>query len=703
MKMSTSIIGVVLLAMITAGCGRALAVDGRRSIDLDPGWKFIRKDVPGAAKAAFDDANWSTVNIPHTWNAIDGADGPPAYYRGPGWYRRHLSGPAVGLDQPGTTLVLRFNAACSVADVFVNGKPAGEHKGAFAAFNLNVTNLINRTGDNVIAVRVDNAKRPDVPPLAGDFTMYGGLYRSVSLMVLNDVSINPFDDGSPGVFIRQSHVSDASATVSVTTELRNADSQPKPVSVRVDVIDANGQVVTTATSPITIPASGTTSVVNPLSLDHPHLWNGVKGPYLYHARITVLDGGKQVDAITQPLGLRTFHVDPNKGLFLNGKHYALHGVNRHQDWKGNGWAISPAEQTEDFNLIMEMGCTGIRLSHYQHAQIFYNLCDKGGLVVWAESCMVNKVTDSPAFDATAEQQLRELIKQNYNHPSIIFWSLYNELGAKHGSDQDKHQLVLVQKLNDIAHHLDPDRITTAASNHPDRRELDKITDVIAFNNYDGWYSGSPTKWPKTLDKEHAEYPNDAIGISEYGAGASIHQHEANPTKPKTSGKWHPEEWQCIVHEHAWAAMEKRPYLWGTFLWTMFDFGSDSRHEGDHMGINDKGLVTYDRKVKKDAFFFYKANWTTDPFVHINDRRFTPRREANLPVKIYANTDSVTLKLNGNTIGTIEGKSVHDHIFIFKNVKMHDGSNTLAADGTADGKTVSDQCTITVSPKAEVHR
>jgi len=421
-------------------------------------------------------------------------------------------------------------------------------------------------------------------------------------------------------------------------------------------------------------------------------------------RVTVKEGGGTIDdEETQPLGLRFFRVDPNRGFFLNGVSYPLHGVSRHQDRIDMGWAIGSAQQTQDFDLIMEMGCTGVRLSHYQHAQEFYDLCDSGGLVVWAESCMVNRVTDSKAFDDAAERQLRELIKQSYNHPSICFWSLFNELGvdkkwtAAQKAAQSAHQIELVTQLNQIAHQLDPTRLTTAATNHDNPTDaINLITDVIGFNRYYGWYSKTPAAWPSALDAIHAALPNRGIAISEYGAGANVYQHQLDPKQPKTTGQWHPEEWQCIVHEQAYAAMKKRPYLWGTFVWTMFDFASANRHEGDQPGINDKGLVTYDRRIKKDAFFFYKANWSEEPVIYITDRRFTPRPVDDEPVKIYSNCDSVELTVNGKSLGT---KTSDDHIFIWPAAKLALGENELMATGVRGGKHFSDSCRIVYDPKA----
>jgi beta-galactosidase len=683
--------------------GTESVVAPRVAIDLNPNWKFIRQDVAGAEQPGFDDSAWQDVSLPHTWNNLDGEDGGNDYYRGPAWYRRHLSIPS---EDQGKSLFLQFDAASSDALVYVNGQLAGpEHKGMFAGFCYDVTPLLKTDGDNVIAVRVTNAKNDSIPPLAGDFTMFGGLYRGVRLLALNPLSVSPVDDDSPGVYVKQASVTPNHADLQVTIKLRNGGQAPSAATVTSDLLDADGAVLQSVASIQSLDAGGSADAIQWLSIDRPHLWNGRTDPYLYHVRITVNQGANIVDRVIQPLGIRFFSVDPDKGFFLNGLSYPLHGVNRHQDHIDMGWAITSKEQREDFDLIMEMGCNAIRLAHYQHAQEFYDLCDRGGLVVWAEASMVNIVGLSQEFDDTARQQLRELIKQSYNHPSICFWSLYNELRDKKEKNQTEenwkamrdHEIVLVTELNDEAHRLDSTRLTTAASYiaegpHP----LNQITDVMGFNRYYGWYTENIAAWPKNLDALHASIPGRSFGISEYGAGASIFQHEIDPKQPKTTGVWHPEEWQGVAHEAAYKAMKERPYLWGTFLWNMFDFASDGRAEGDHLGRNDKGLVTYDRKTKKDAFFFYKANWSSDPVIYITDRRYTPRNIAGGPVKVYSNCDSVELKLNGVSLGTEPGD---DCVFVWPQVTLARGQNSIEATGTRGVQSYSDVITVDYDPGA----
>lgn len=681
MKLSTS--ACLLLPSLLVS---AAAASPRADQDLDSGWRFVRRDVPDAERPSFDDGGWQSVQLPHTWNARDGQDGGNDYYRGPGWYRRHL---ALDSGLRGKSLFLKFDGASVVTDVFVNGRSAGRHEGAFGAFCFDVTSLLRPGEDNLLAVKVDNARRPTIPPLGGDFTVFGGLYRDVHLLVRNPVSISPLDYASPGIYLRQGSVTPERAEVEATVKLRNAEPGPRDLQVVCRVRDRNGKEVLRAATERTVPAAGFADATLDLSLPHPRLWNGRKDPYLYRAEFEVRDGKRLVDRADQPLGLRFFRVDPDQGFFLNGASYPLHGVNRHQDRIDKGWAISPADHAEDYRLISELGCTAVRLCHYEHSPIFYDLCDRGGMCVWAELALVNDLTTSPEFAANAEQQLTELIKQNYNHPSIVFWSLFNEPSA--AKDAGREPWALIAHLNDVAHRLDDTRLTTGANNHSASDSLSRIPDVSAFNRYDGWYSGPASNWEKTVEDIRRTLPDRAIGFSEYGAGASVYQHEIPPKKPSPGGKWHPEEYQCVVHEAAYAAMKDKPWIWGTFLWNMFDFAVDARNEGDHPGRNDKGLVTYDRKTKKDAFFFYQANWTDAPMVHIDSRRYSPRPVGEGPVKIYSNCESVELRLNGRSLGI---RQAPDHVFVWEDVTLKPGANRLEAVGTKPGaKPCRDACTI----------
>jgi beta-galactosidase len=696
-------LAIVVIALLSVAVVHA-ADSPRTVIDLNPGWKFIRQDVAGAEQNAFDDSKWDSINLPHTWNNLDGQDGGNNYYRGVGWYRLHLK---ADPSWAGKELYLKFDAAAINTVVYVNGKEAGKHAGCFGAFCFDITPLLDLKGDNVIAVQVSNKHDNNVAPLSGDFTVFGGIYRGVHLLVLNPLCISPVDDASSGIYVKQDKVDADHAALKVTVVMRNTGPKEKPVLLQAEIDDASGKVIESGGRgfELGIGPGESRSYSFSMAVPHPHLWNGRKDPYLYTVRVGVTDPNPAtvVDQVEQPVGLRFYHVDPEKGFILNGQPYRLYGVNRHQDHLDEGWAVTLADHQLDFANMMEMGCTGVRLSHYQHAQEFYDLCDQGGMVAWAELPLVNQVSVSSEFDANASQQLRELIKQNFNHPSICFWSLSNELrGPSTKSEAEKkmtdHEVELITKLNAEAHKLDSTRLTTMASTIQPGKPQDAITDVIAFNRYHGWYGGKPDGLGADLDKIHKVYPDRAVGISEYGAGASINQHEADVKQPKPGGKWHPEEWQCIVHEDAWAVIKDRPWIWGSFLWAEHDFAADQRNEGDHAGRNDKGLTTYDGKTKKDAFYFYKANWNPEPMVYITERRFTPRPVADAPVKIYSNCDSVELNVNGKSLGSKTGSDIH--VFVFNAVQLQPGENKLTATGTREGKPFSDSITIVLDKDAK---
>jgi beta-galactosidase len=686
-----SIFSVVVATRATRAAGSP-----RTIINLNPGWRFFldkNNEEPQAEQPKFDDSKWDAISLPHTWNNLDGQDGGNNYFRGTGWYRLHLKADPAWV---GKQIYLKFDAASINATVYVNGKEAGQHAGAFAAFCFDIKPLLNLNGENVIAVKVSNKHDNNVAPLSGDFDMNGGLYRGASLLVLNQLSVSATDDASSGVYVRQDKVDADNASLNVTTKVDNRGDAIITPSVKTEILDPSESVVATETRRglATLGQGGSESIRQEIALPHPHLWNGRKDPFLYTVRVSLLDGQTVTDIVEQPVGLRFYHVDPEKGFFLNGQPYRLYGVNRHQDHLDEGWAISLADHQLDFANMMEMGCTAVRLSHYQHAQEFYDLCDRGGMVAWAELPLVNEVRDDKAFDDNASQQLRELIKQSYNHPSICFWSLSNELrgSGKNGPDPEKHEVDLLTRLNNEAHALDPTRLTTQASAVQPGKPRDNVTDIVAFNRYHGWYGGKPDGLAADLDKIHAAYPNRSVGLSEFGAGASIFQHEASVKQPKPNGsKWHPEEWQCIVHEEAWAAIKPRPWIWGTFIWAEHDFAADQRNEGDHAGRNDKGMTTYDGKTKKDVFYFYKANWSAEPVVYITERRFTPRPVADAPVKIYSNCDSVELKVNGESQGIELGSDIHT--FLWNKVQMKPGENTLTATGQREGKTYTDTCAI----------
>jgi beta-galactosidase len=656
----------------------------RQRIDLNAGWRFNKGDVSGAQNPAFNDAGWAAVTVPHTWNAQDGQDGGNNYFRGIGWYRRHYTPPAT---LAGKKLWLQFAGANTVTDVWVNGTYLGQHKGGYARFRFDATAALRPGQDNVIAVKVSNAPDPDIAPLSADFTFFGGIYRNVSLLVTDPLAVRTLDSAGPGVYLRQRSVSATSATVDVTSKVWNNSTATRNVALRTVITEATGTVVvdTTSAARTVAPATGF-QLTQTVTIANPHRWQGKADPYLYNAYVEVRDttAGTVTDVVSDRLGLRSVTINANTGLSLNGAHVALHGVNRHQDRLNQGWAVTDANHTQDFDLMDEMGVNALRTAHYQQDQKVYNLADERGYLVWAEIPLVNAITNSTAFRANAEQQLREMIRQNYNHPSIVFWGVGNEQRT-----DDTATNTLLQTLADDVTTEDADRFSTYAHNGSITSGLVNHTEVDGYNRYHGWYYGSYNDFGGFVDNLHNTQPARLISISEYGAGASIIQHQENPPKPVTDSDFHPEEYQALLHEATWMQIQTRPYLWGTFVWNMFDFASDGRSEGDTHGRNDKGLVTYDRSVRKDAFYWYKANWTNTPFVYIASRRFVNRTSATTTVKVYGTADSVSLTINGVAVGS--PKTSTNHIFSWP-VTLSPGANVVQVTGTRGGTTYTDTAT-----------
>jgi len=645
----------------------------RLDLIVDANWRFIRQDIPGAAGAGFDDSSWTNVNLPHTWNNLDGQAGVKNYYRGMGWYRKHYTPDKSLADRH---CFLKFDGAFSVTDVYVNGGFVGEHRGGFAAFVFDITPYLNLGADNVIAVKVNNAMNADIPPLSADFTFFGGLYRDVHLLVTDPVQISPLDHSSPGIYLRTTGVSSNSANLQVTALISNATATVQTVTVRTVLTDAATNIVTVLTNIVALQPATATNIAANTTIAKPHLWNGRSDPYLYRTFTEVWKGSKVVDVVSQPLGFRCFSVDPNLGFFLNGRHYDLHGVSMHQDWQDRGWAITDAQRNTNFMLLKEIGATAVRLSHYEQDDYIYQLADQNGIVVWSEIPLVNRITESPAFYANAEQQLVELIRQRYNHPSVVCWGVFNEITMHPGP----RPVNLVRHLTQLAAEEDPTRPSTSAANARDDEPSTWCTKLNALNRYFGWYDGTLGEFGPWADNIHGHYPDRCIGVSEYGAGASIYQHSEDPVlEPENSGHYHPEEYENRFHESYWQEMQARPFLWCKFVWNMFDFAVAGRSEGDTPGRNDKGLVTYDRQVRKDAFYYYKANWTTDPMVYITGHTFTNRLTNTITAKVYANCDSVELFLNGISQGA---RTSTNCIFTWP-VTLSGGANYVKAIGSKD--------------------
>jgi beta-galactosidase len=659
----------------------------RLDLGINDGWAFERSDPANAEMPSSDDSAWQKVSLPHTWNAQDGEIAE--YYRGVGWYRRPLSLPS---SYSRKRIYLQFDGAFLVTDVYVNGTHIGQHRGGFAAFRFDITSAVRTGATNLIAVKVDNSKNPSLPPLEGDFTCFGGLYRDVHLLVVDPVHIELEDFGSSGVYLTPSEIGPSSAKVRVLVKLKNADHAAHTVQVSASLKEADGTRVAVSTETKQLGSALGAEVSLKLSVPSPRLWDGLSDPYLYRVEVTLSEGGTVRDAVTEPLGLRSFRVDPNTGFWLNGRQLDLHGVNRHQDRPGKGWAISPADQDQDLAFIKELGANAVRLVHYQHARYFHDLCDKTGLVVWAELSLVNQITNSPEFAANARQQLTELIRQNYNHPSIFFWGLENELLDNHTDPNP-----LIAELNGLAHAEDPSRSTTVAANLGDDNPINWHSELVGFNKYYGWYYGANGDIGAWADEIHAAYPQGRIAVSEFGAGAGITRHALPPSPGLAPQQGHSEEYQALFHEQNWKALAARPFVWGKFVWQLFDSASAGRDEtangADARGINDKGLVTLDRATKKDAFYWYKANWSREPFVYITGRRARERTTALTSIKVYSNLEAVELTVNGASLGA---QTSRDHIFTWEGVPLAPGENALMATARTGDKIWSDRITLALA-------
>ncbi|WP_455675388.1 glycoside hydrolase family 2 protein [Pradoshia sp.] len=637
----------------------------RKIVNINDSWKFIKQDEVNAYNKSFDDTSWETVSVPHTWNAIDGANGFD-FYKGACWYRKELM---IDTLQQGNRVYIEFNGSNSITDVYVNGHHMGQHRGGYSTFRFDITDVVEFGKLNTLSVKVDNTVVEDVYPQMADFTFYGGMYRDVNLVFTNHVHFDMMDYGSKGIYIVQDEVNEEKAALTIKSKIVNDLDTEKKVRLWADLFDAEGKVVAYAAKEIVLAAGENKEVEMPAVIKNPTLWNGRKNAYMYKANVSLTSFNDTIDEISIPFGVRYFEVDPNKGFILNGQPLRLNGVSRHQDRKDMGWAITKKEHKEDMELIKEVGATSIRLAHYQHDQYFYDLCDQEGMVVWAEIPFISIMSKTELEGINAKQQMIELIRQNFNHPSIMFWGVQNEIQI--GGNRPEVRK-LVRELAELTKKEDPTRLTTQANVMfvPDTDEYNYMTDIIGYNKYYGWYQGEAEDFGPWIDGYHATNPTVPLGISEYGAEGIIQYHNNDPKVNDYT-----EEYHALYHEKVWKIFAERPFLWSTYVWNMFDFGANIRDEGGVQGRNNKGLITYDRKIKKDAFYMYKANWSNEKVLHITSKRYVDRADEAINVKIYSNCEEVTLYVNGTEVGTQTGEN---HIFIFENVALQPGLNEVRA-------------------------
>ena len=596
----------------------------RKVIKLKDGWNFT--DQKG---------NRAPVELPHTWNAKDGQDGGNDYYRGMMVYDNHFEKPKFTEEKE--RVYLQFHGVNASSNIILNGESVCRHDGGYSTFRVDVTDKLQE--DNSIVIEVDNSVNDRVYPQKADFTFYGGIYRDIEILIVKKEHFDLDYYGGPGIKYTTS-VSGKDADVNVVTYINDA-AKEAGAKVVVELLDDRGNVI----------ADGEGQDVT-LHISNVHLWDGLEDPYLYEIKAALVKKGTEVDEVSCNCGVRTFEFSPVDGFHLNGRPYPLHGVSRHQDYKGIGNAIGKEQHERDMELIREVGANTIRLAHYQHDQYFYDLCDKVGMIVWAEIPYISEHLANGNENTVS--QMKELIVQNYNHPSIVVWGVSNEITIS-GARYRKQMLENHHVLNDLCHEMDPTRLTTLACYavcHP-FHPVSKITDLVGWNLYLGWYV--PFLWLNDLwiSFYHFVYPKRRLCYSEYGAEGMPNLHSKRPKRGDNS-----EEYHSKYHEYMLECFKRHPYMWAHYYWNMFDFAADARNQGGEPGMNHKGLITFDRKTKKDAFYLYKAYWNKkDKFVYLAGKRYEFRSAPKQTITVYSNLDEVSLYHNGKLVGTQRGENV----------------------------------------------
>lgn len=674
------------LASILLACllGSICKAEAREVTPFNNGWEFKKGPflTDAMQTAARWNADWEQVNVPHTWNADDMQKKTNSFYAGVAYYRKHYVFPE---SLEGKRLFLRFEGVGACAEVYVNGYLVGTHKGAYSAFVCEIGSQVRLGEENEIVVKADNAARPDVIPVNHAlFGVYGGIYRPVWLIVTEPCNIVVNDCASPGVYITQKNVSKQSADVSVRVKLDNATLAPAALELENAIYTREGKLVKVHRQSFELTPQGVQNYVSDFKISHPHLWQGREDPYLYKVVSRLKQDGQVIDEVIQPLGLRKYEAVAGKGFFLNGKKYPMYGVTRHQDWWGMGSALTNREHDFDLEQIMEVGATTVRFAHYQQSDYIYSRCDTLGLIIWAEIPFVNRVTGQE-WD-NVHQQMRELIRQSFNHPSIYVWGIHNEVYHPHG-----YTAALTQSVHDLCKLEDPDRYTVAVNGYGHAEHpVNGNTDIQGMNRYFGWYEKKIQDIKPWIEKMEKEYPWQRLMLTEYGADANIeHQTELLGDALNWGSDFYPETFQTKTHEYQWGVISQHPYILASYLWNMFDFAVPQWKRGGVDARNMKGLITFDRKIRKDAFYWYKANWSKEPVLYLTQRRNTERERRETSVTVYSNLGTPRVFLNGRELDGVR-KGYTDVHYIFDQVTLAEGRNVLRAVIVSDGKEYTDE-------------
>lgn len=671
----------LLLACLSLVTMRA---EGRSVESFNSGWSF--KKAPAEKELAVNarkwDSGWSEVEIPHTWNAKDMQVQADNFYEGAAYYKKQYFFPT---ELKGKRVFLRFEGVGSCAEVFVNGMLATSHKGGYSAFACEISPLLKAGEENEIIVKADNKSRPDVIPINHNlFGVYGGIYRPVWLIVTEPYNISVTDCASPGVYVTQKNVSKKQADVNVKVKLDNGTLQPAPVTLQNTIYNQEGKQIATQSRSFELSAQGEQAYESSFTIKNPTLWQGRENPYLYKVVSRLIKDGKVIDEMVQPLGLRKYEIVAGKGFYLNGEKYPMYGVTRHQDWWGLGSALKNENHDFDLATIMDVGATTVRFAHYQQSDYLYSRCDSLGLIIWAEIPFVNRVSGEEAENC--RNQLREMIRQSFNHPSIYVWGLHNEVYQPHQYTKE-----LTQSLHDLAKTEDPDRYTVSVNGYGHMEHpVNLVADIQGMNRYFGWYEKKIQDikpWVENLEKE---YPHQKLMLTEYGADANLnHQTEYLGDALNWTKEFYPETFATKTHEYQWSVIAAHPYIIASYLWNTFDFCAPMWVRGGVPARNMKGLVTFDRKVKKDSYFWYKANWSKDPVLFLTQRRNWDREKKETSVTVYSNIGTPKVYLNGKELSGIHEGYTPVH-YIIDNVTLENGKNIVKTVVVKDGKTYEDE-------------
>lgn len=675
---------IYLICLIACLLSGRTDVSAREVVTFNDGWEFKKGPFSQEPMKSARQWNgrWEKVRIPHTWNAEDMQLKTNSFYEGDAYYRKKHLFPET---MQGKRIFLRFEGVGACAEVYINGYLAGTHKGGYSAFACEISGQVKFGQENEIVVKADNKARPDVIPVNQSlFGVYGGIYRPVWLVVTEPCNIVVTDCASPGVYITQKNVSKKSAEVTVKVKLDNATLAPVPLVLENTVYDRNGKLVKKHRQAFELTPQGVQVYHSDFKLSNPHLWQGREDPYLYKVVSRLMQNDRVIDEVVQPLGLRKYEIVAGEGFFLNGKKYPMYGVTRHQDWWKLGSALTNKEHDSDLAAIMDVGATTVRFAHYQQSDYIYSRCDTLGLIIWAEIPFVNRVSGQEWENA--HQQMRELIRQSFNHPSIYIWGMHNEVYHPHG-----YTAALTQSLHDLCKTEDPDRYTVAVNGYGHTEHpVNENADVQGMNRYFGWYEKKIQDIKPWVEKMEKEYPWQKLMLTEYGADANLnHQTEYLGDALNWGKSFYPETFQTKTHEYQWSVIAQHPYIIASYLWNMFDFAVPMWERGGVPARNLKGMITFDRKTKKDSYFWYKANWSKDPVLYLTQRRNTDREKKETSVTVYSNIGTPAVYLNGKEISGVR-KGYTDVHYVFDKVTLNRGKNILKAVVSYQGKEYTDE-------------